>query len=621
MTPATKGKPRRTRPSQIEQLRRRLEEAEETLRAIRSGEVDALVVSGDQGDQVYTLKDADRPYRALVEQMSEGALTLNPRGEILYCNVRMAQMLGAPHEHLAGTSFSHWIVQEDRTAFELLLEKGREGEAGGEVRLGCTSGEALPVQLSLSPLVIDGIRNVIAIAMDLRERKQAEQSAREMLAKLNSRANELGIANEELRVANEELDSARTALEKERQRYRDLFDFAPDGYLVTDLKGEIREANRAAALQLGVPVDGLVGTCLASFVHWDDIPRFQRQLAQLDDGEEDSPAAADITVTLQPRRGVPFVGSIKIGVIRDPNGNLPGLRWLIRDISNLVQAEREVRQLNAELERRVAERTDELQTANALLKRHLAEREQIESEIKALNRDLERRAVELEIANRELDSFSYSVSHDLRTPLSLIQGLLESVLEDQAGRLAPETERFLHLAQENAAAMQQLIEGLLTFSRSTRQTVNTRTVDPGEIAAQALEELRGTWAGRQVETRVAPMPACQADPVLLKQVYMNLLSNAIKFTRTREVARIEIGCGPCEGEEGPAYFVRDNGVGFDMEQAERLFGVFQRFHSAEQYEGTGVGLAIVERIIRRHGGRIWADAAVNRGATFYFTLP
>ncbi len=262
------------------------------------------------------------------------------------------------------------------------------------------------------------------------------------------------------------------------------------------------------------------------------------------------------------------------------------------------------------------------QSTRAALKRvdrELAERRRTEEQISQLNRDLERRAVELQDANHELESYSYSISHDLRTPLASIRAFASRLLQDY-DQLPPDARRMVELIQGNSGAMTQLVEGLLEFSRFIRQPLNRQSVDVKELVRRALEELRLQVEGRQLEINIGELLPCQADPLLLKQVWMNLLSNALKFTRVRAVAQIEIGAQPTEDGE-MLYFIRDNGVGFDPTQAERLFGVFQRLHPEEEYEGTGVGLAIVERILRRHGGRIWAEAQVDQGATFYFTVP
>jgi len=225
----------------------------------------------------------------------------------------------------------------------------------------------------------------------------------------------------------------------------------------------------------------------------------------------------------------------------------------------------------------------------------------------------------LEAVNRELEAFSYSVSHDLRAPLRAISGFAQAVVEDYSPRLDDEGKRFLGLIQDNAHRMGQLIDDLLTFSRLGRQQLMEAPVDLEALAKGVFEELVAQSPGRKIRFMVHPVPPALRDKAMLHQVLANLLANAIKFTRPRAEAVIEFGYLP--ELEGGAYFVKDNGVGFDLQYVGKLFGVFQRLHSAAEFEGTGVGLAIVYRIITRHGGRVWAEGQVDKGATFYFTLP
>ena len=248
-----------------------------------------------------------------------------------------------------------------------------------------------------------------------------------------------------------------------------------------------------------------------------------------------------------------------------------------------------------------------------------AERKRAEDAVNRLNEDLDRRATELEAANKELEAFSYSVSHDLRAPLRAIDGFSRILMEEYAPQLAPEAQRYLKLVRDNTRQMGNLVDDLLAFSRLSRQPLRKQSVKTTALIHQALDELRVDVNGRQVEFKVTEMPKCQADPNLLKQVWINLLSNALKYTRKREVARIEIGWKKENDEQ--VFFVKDNGVGFDIQYVHKLFGIFQRLHRAEDYEGTGVGLAIVHRIVHRHGGRVWAEGQVDGGAAFYFSLP
>lgn len=246
-------------------------------------------------------------------------------------------------------------------------------------------------------------------------------------------------------------------------------------------------------------------------------------------------------------------------------------------------------------------------------------RREAEESILILNEDLHRRALDLQAANRELEAFAYSVSHDLRAPLRAIDGFSRVLASNFEAELSDEARRYLGLISKNTREMGQLIDDLLSFSRINKQSLNVDTVEPDWFVPVILRDLLRENEGREIEIVRQPLPACKGDYNLLKQVFTNLLSNAFKFTRTREKARIEIN-GAVDGDEA-VYSIKDNGVGFDMKYANKLFGVFQRLHLAEEFEGTGVGLAIVQRIIHRHGGRVWAESEPDRGAAFYFTIP
>ncbi|HEX4265334.1 MAG TPA: ATP-binding protein [Verrucomicrobiae bacterium] len=243
--------------------------------------------------------------------------------------------------------------------------------------------------------------------------------------------------------------------------------------------------------------------------------------------------------------------------------------------------------------------------------RDLTEQKRLETQL------LEKEAA-LDAASQELQAFSYSVSHDLRAPLRAMDGFA-SILKKSLGPDIPEaTGHALKRIQDNVGKMSKLIEGLLDYSSLTWMALTKKNVNPGELAQNVFNELIIAAPGRRVDCQISKLPACTADVALLRRVFANLFSNALKFTRDKDLALIRVGSREENGEQ--VYFVRDNGVGFDMEYSGKLFHVFQRLHSPSEFEGTGVGLAIVHRIIHRHGGRVWAEGQVDEGATVYFTL-
>ena len=272
---------------------------------------------------------------------------------------------------------------------------------------------------------------------------------------------------------------------------------------------------------------------------------------------------------------------------------------------------------NAALVRKLEARNTQVQESLARLQ---AAHEQIVQLHQVLETRVEQRTAALAAANKELESFSFAVSHDLRAPLRRIGGFAQLLEETASSALDGEGGEFLRQIIGGVAQMDQLIAALLEFSRTTRRELNVEEVDLETLLDETLVQFHSDLEDRRIEWRRSALPKVRGDKTLLRQVFVNLLSNAIKYTRTREPASIEIGVR--QGREHEiVVFVRDNGVGFDMRYAERLFGAFQRMHRADEFEGTGMGLATAQRIVTRHGGSIWADAEAGRGATFFFSLP
>jgi PAS domain S-box-containing protein len=385
-------------------------------------------------------------------------------------------------------------------------------------------------------------------------------------------------AQDELRATQD-----RAAMERERSemKFRELVETAPDAIVIAGGLGRIVIANAQAEQMFGYTREELLGRPVEMLLPERVRDAHVHHRAAYHSAPRTRPMGAGLDLLGRRKDGSEIPVEISLSPLQTDGGLL--VTSVIRDVTDRKRAEEEIKRLNQDLERRVVERT-----------------------------------ADLEAANKELEAFAYSVSHDLRAPLRAMDGFSRMLVEKHAPQLSDEARRYLGVVRKSSQEMGQLIEDLLTFSRLSRQAVERRTVSLSRLAREAFEDLQAECEGRRVELVVGDLPECKADPRLLKHVFMNLLSNALKFTRGREAARIEVGCHLEGGEH--ACFVRDNGVGFDMRYVDKLFGVFQRLHRIEDYEGTGVGLAIVQRIVHRHGGRVWAEGKLDQGATVYFTL-
>jgi len=419
---------------------------------------------------------------------------------------------------------------------------------------------------------------------------------------------------------NEELETKQRELLRERDLLHTLMDNVPDFIYFKDTAGRFTTINRALARALGIskPEDALGETDFEYFAE-----AYARQ------------ALADEQNVL--RTGQPLVGKVEEihlrdklrlwisttkMVVRDLEGKNIGTFGVSRDITESKHAEQELQLAKQNLENRVAERTSELAQANRQLQIELGERKRAEEQVRRLNEDLEQRVAERTIqlvaANQELDAFSYSVSHDLRAPLRHIGGFSQMLATKHSSQLGPEAKELLKLIQEGSQKMNLMIDDLFNLARLDRREAVSKMTPLNSLVEGVLKDLKSEIEGRQIDWHIGSLPAVNCDPGLLQQAFANLLSNAVKYTRGRERAVIEVDQTTIDGEA--VIYVRDNGAGFDARHASKLFGAFQRFHTAEEFEGTGVGLATVQRIIRKHGGRVWAEAERDKGATFYFTL-
>jgi PAS domain S-box-containing protein len=365
-------------------------------------------------------------------------------------------------------------------------------------------------------------------------------------------------------------------------RVRAVINSAMSAVVVIDDKGIITEWNARAEKMFGYSKEGALGHELADMIipqrHREAHRRGIKHFANTGEG----PVLNQLLELSALRSdGTEFPVELSISPVKA--GDTTAFCGFITDITERKRAEEEIRSFNQKLEQKVLERTDELQ-----------------------------------IANKELESFSYSVSHDLRAPLRSIHGYMNIFAEEYSANLDQEGKRLIDVILKNSQKMGQLIDDLLAFSQLGRKELQKGRVGMQEMVANIWEDLKRIEGKRDVVFQLNNLPVAKADHVTIRQVWTNLLSNALKYSRGKEKAIIEVGAEDKPDET--IYFVRDNGAGFDMKYYDKLFGVFQRLHSYQEFEGTGVGLAIVHRIVSKHGGKIWADAKLNEGATFYFSL-
>jgi PAS domain S-box-containing protein len=375
---------------------------------------------------------------------------------------------------------------------------------------------------------------------------------------------------------------AEAALQESEQRLRHLIEDVKDyAIYLLDPEGRVASWNAGAKRIKGYNAEEIIGRSFSTFFTPEDIQRGVPDEI-LECAKVRGRALYEGWRLRKDGSTVWVLGTIT--ALRDEAGRLRGFSKVAQDMTERRKAEEEIRRLNEQLEQRVRERT-----------------------------------AQLEAANQELEAFSYSVSHDLRGPLRHISAYAEILQSEAAAKLDQTSRQHLQTMADSAANLGHLIDALLAFSRMGRSEMRERTISLATLVEEARHELRQEAKDRNVDWRIGELPEVQGDPLMLRQVMVNLLSNALKYTRTRPLARIEVGATVAEQET--VVFVRDNGVGFDMQYGDKLFGVFQRLHEAREFEGTGIGLANVRRIIHRHGGRTWAEGEAGSGATFYFSIP
>lgn len=536
------------------------------------------------------LHAADRRLAEIVHGMTEACFALDAEWRFVFVNDRSETLLRHRREQMLGHSI--WEV------FDKL--KGTPMEAHYRRAMA----ERVPVAFeAFSPIaecwvdvrLFPSGDGLAAFLLNIHERKQAEAKIIQLNAELEQRVIE---RTAQLETANAELQSRRAELQS-------LFESLPGLYLILTPELEIVTASDAYLKATMTTRLAIAGRGL--FEVFPDNP---------DDPAADGVSNLRASLNRVLRDRVADTMPIQKYDVRGPGGEFQERHWspvnspLFDAHGNIKFIIHRVEDVTDFVLHKKQPELDGVPVDTRL--------QQMEAEIFQSTLKIQEANRKLEAANKELESFSYSVSHDLRAPLRAVDGFSKAVVEDYGPQLPEECRRLLQVIRNNAQKMGHLIDDLLSFSRLSRMPLNKQSINTHQLVTAVWSELAAERSGREVDFQVAKLPECHGDPVLLRQVWINLLSNAMKYSRRRDKAVVVVGCETAGGHD--TFFVRDNGAGFDMRYAHKLFGVFQRLHRAEDYEGTGVGLAIVQRVINRHGGRVWAESALDIGATFHFTL-
>lgn len=527
------------------------------------------------------LKESEEKYRSIFENSSVAILFSSPDGSILSANNFACSLFGMTETEICQAGRKGIIDLSDPRLPALLDERKKTGHARGEITF--TRKDGTKFECELSSVVFtdsEGKERTSMVIRDLTEQKQAEQ--------------------EIVRMA---------------KHYQALIEKAPDGIVLINGEGDFKFLSPSARKMFGYLNTDEIMRNPGKFTHPDDLANVSSVFYNI---KQDPSLVSTIQHRFRDKNGEwRWVESTFSNLLDDPCVEAIVINF--RDITDRKAADEEISNLNAELEQKVAERTNELEKRSRELLDNESALLNLVEDLNLKSEELQQSTAQLKVANKELEAFSYSVSHDLRAPLRAISGFVSILLEDYEQSLDTEGKRICSIIYSNAIKMGQLIDDLLSFSRLIRSEFHQSKIDMESLVKNVISEFETTQDLSQKNILIQDLPSIIGDTNMIKQVWINLISNAIKYSSKNE--NVQITIGSFTGQNEFVYYIKDNGVGFNMNYVHKLFGVFHRLHSMNEFEGTGVGLAIVQRIISRHDGRVWAEGEVGNGATFYFTLP
>jgi PAS domain S-box-containing protein len=552
--------------NRVAELELRLKETEETLQAIRNGEVDAIIVSGENGEKVFSLVTSETPYRILIEKMDEGAVTVLSNGTVLYSNESFSRIISWPLEKITGSGFSSFLPEAEREKFAVLLSEAHNKPVKGDITI-YASGKQINLHLSLSPLSTEIEGDICIIVSDVTEITTYQNYLKEMV---DERTAELKVSNNKLSEEVDKLRKVQSELKTSREKLNIALENGQIGTWEWDLRTNSVQWDHRTEKMFGLQPGTFKGTFQAfeNCVHEEDVPHFK---SAIDEAlNKDQPL--ETMFRTKPFKGESSFITTKALITRDGDGTPRGMAGVCFDVTSMKKGAEQV--------------------------------------LIRLNEDLLR-------SNTDLQQFAYVASHDLQEPLRMVSSFTQLIQQKYQDKLDEDGNEYIRFAVEGSKRMYELLNGLLAYSRIQTKAREFSDVDMNKVFEIVMDNLNLaiTESGAKIKTN--NLPVICADENQMIQLLQNLIENAIKFRKGPPEITVS-----CKTEHQHYLFaIADKGIGIEPQYFDRIFRIFQRLHRIDEYGGTGIGLAICKRIVERHGGTIRVESRTGEGSTFCFSIP